>query len=147
MGYIEDSLVLGEQIVYKAKISLAAFIWPIVLLTFLWWLAAQVHPLVVVLVFFFSLIILVQMTLIYSTTEFALTNKRIIAKKGLIRRHSLEILLSKVESVRVAQSIDGRIFGFGTVTVIGSGGTNENFKGISSPMELRKRIKAKITSF
>ncbi len=146
MSYIEDSLVPGEQVAYKAKISLAAFIGPLILLAILWWLATQVHPLLVVLVFFFSIIILIQIVIIYATTEFALPNKRIIAKKGLIRRHSLEILLTKVESVRVAQSLDGRIFGFGSVTVVGSGGTNENFRGISSPMELRKRINAKITT-
>jgi uncharacterized membrane protein YdbT with pleckstrin-like domain len=146
MSYVEDSLVPVEKIEYKAKISLAAFIWPIVLLAFLWWLAAKIHPLVVVLVFFFSIIILIQIALIYFATEFALTNKRIIAKRGLIRRHSLEIMLSKVESVRVAQSIDGRIFGFGSVVVVGSGGTKEGFRFITNPMELRKRINVKIAA-
>ncbi len=146
MGYIEESLVPGEEILYKAKISLAAFITPIILLAILWWIASQIHALLVVIVALFSIIVLIQILVIYLTTEFGLTNKRIIAKKGLIRRHSLEILLSKVESVSVTRSIDGMIFGFGTVTVVGSGGTNERFGSISNPMELRKRINAKIAT-
>jgi uncharacterized membrane protein YdbT with pleckstrin-like domain len=116
------------------------------MLVFLWWLASQIHPLLVFLVFVFTIVILIQLALIYKTTEFALTNKRIIAKKGIFRRHSMEILLSKIETVRVAQGIDGRIFDFGTVTVVGSGGTNEFFKSISNPMELRKMINAKIAA-
>ncbi len=83
--------------------------------------------------------------LVILTTEFALTNRRIIAKKGIIRQHSMEILLDKVESITISQPLDGRIFGFGTVTVIGSGGTQELFKSISNPMELRKQVNSQIS--
>jgi len=55
------------------------------------------------------------------TSEFAVTNKRVLIKTGLVRRHSLETLLSKIESIGVAQSILGRILGFGTIVISGNG--------------------------
>jgi uncharacterized membrane protein YdbT with pleckstrin-like domain len=146
MGYIEDSLVPGETVLYRAKVSLMAFISPIIMLAILIWIGSQIHPFVAFIAVLFSIVIIFQILLIYSTTEFALTNRRIIAKKGFIRRHSLEIMLTKVESIKVAQSIDGRIFGFGTVTVVGSGGTQEFFKSIDRPMELRKMVNGQITT-
>jgi uncharacterized membrane protein YdbT with pleckstrin-like domain len=145
MGYIEDSLVPGEQVLYKAKISMLAFITPVLLLALLWYIAAQVHQLLVFFVFLFSLYVLVRLLVVVISTEFALTNKRIIAKTRLIRRQSLEIMLSKLESITVSQSLDGRIWGYGTVVVVGSGGTRQPFRLISKPMELRKRVNAQIS--
>jgi uncharacterized membrane protein YdbT with pleckstrin-like domain len=80
----------------------------------------------------------------YFTTEFAVTDKRIIAKTGLLRRRSLELLLSKVESIGVNQPIMGRIFNYGTIVVVGTGGTKEGFPNIVAPMDFRKRINAQI---
>ena len=74
------------------------------------------------------------------TTELAITNRRVIAKTGFIRRHSLEILLPKIESVDVRQGILGRMLNFGTVTVTGTGGTRESFKAIAEPIVVRKKI-------
>ena len=76
------------------------------------------------------------------TSEFAVTNKRVIIKVGLIRRHTLELLLGKVESIGVDQSILGRIVGYGSIVVIGTGGTKEPFKNIAEPLEFRKQVQA-----
>src|SRR4030081_1525047 len=57
-----------------------------------------------------------------ATTELAVTDRRVIYKSGLFARHTLEMNRSKVESVDVDQSILGRIFGFGTIVVRGTGG-------------------------
>jgi uncharacterized membrane protein YdbT with pleckstrin-like domain len=153
MGYAEDSLVPGEEILYEAKISLAIFIVAGIFLVILWVIVGlfwsyvpQLKIYLIVFVILGSILTILQELVIYFTTEFALTNKRIIAKKGLIQRHSLEIVLSKVESITVDQGLGGTIFGYGTVTVIGSGGTHESFSIISNPMELRKRINAKLAS-
>ena len=55
------------------------------------------------------------------TYDYAITNKRVIAKSGLIKRDVMEIRLGKVESVDVKQSILGRIFGYGDVVLTGTG--------------------------
>ncbi|MDO9301807.1 MAG: PH domain-containing protein, partial [Anaerolineales bacterium] len=82
----------------------------------------------------------IETAVIMLTTEFAITNKRIIAKRGYIHQNTLEMLLPKVESINVYQNIMGRIFDFGTVTIIGTGGTKESFKAIIAPVTVKKKI-------
>ena len=76
----------------------------------------------------------------YFYTEVAVTNKRVLAKKGILHRKSIEILLSQLEGVSVDQTFFGRILGYGTLVLTGSGGTKENFGSISMPFELHKHI-------
>jgi len=76
----------------------------------------------------------------HKTTEFALTDKRVIGKYGIIRRNSLELVLGKVESISVNQDIGGRIFDYGTLVVTGSGGTHQVFPYIAEPIEMKKTI-------
>jgi uncharacterized membrane protein YdbT with pleckstrin-like domain len=75
-----------------------------------------------------------------STSEFAITNKRIIIKVGLFSRYTLEMNLNKIESINVNQSVLGRMLGYGTIVVIGTGGTKEPFAGISDPITFRKKF-------
>lgn len=74
------------------------------------------------------------------TDEFAITNKRVIVKTGLISRKTLEMNHSKIESVNVEQSILGRILGYGTIRIVGTGGTKESFTNIKKPLTFRKRF-------
>jgi uncharacterized membrane protein YdbT with pleckstrin-like domain len=78
----------------------------------------------------------------YVSSEFAVTNKRVIIKVGVLRRRTVEMLNTKVEAVAVNQSILGRILGYGNIVVTGTGGTNEPFTGISSPLEFRRAVQA-----
>jgi len=75
-----------------------------------------------------------------STSEFAVTNKRIIIKTGFISRKTLEMNLSKIESVNVDQGILGRMLGYGTIRIFGTGGTRESFLKIKQPLEFRKKF-------
>jgi uncharacterized membrane protein YdbT with pleckstrin-like domain len=77
-----------------------------------------------------------------SSTELAVTDRRVIYKAGILSRHTLEMNRSKVESIDVDQSILGRIFGFGTVTVRGTGGSLEPIRNISDPLTFRSHITA-----
>ena len=72
------------------------------------------------------------------SSEFVITNKRIIIKTGFISRNTFEMNLSKIESVNVDQSFMGRILGYGSMTIIGTGGTRESFHNITKPLEFRK---------
>jgi uncharacterized membrane protein YdbT with pleckstrin-like domain len=71
-------------------------------------------------------------------SEFVITNRRIIIKTGFIARETFEMNLSKIESVNVDQSVLGRILNYGSITIIGSGGTRETFHKISRPLAFRK---------
>ncbi|TAK45596.1 MAG: PH domain-containing protein [Saprospiraceae bacterium] len=74
------------------------------------------------------------------TTEFAITNKRVVNKTGWIKRKTFEMNLSKIESVNVNQTILGRLLSYGDIIIIGTGGTKEEFKHIKRPIEFRKRF-------
>jgi uncharacterized membrane protein YdbT with pleckstrin-like domain len=71
-------------------------------------------------------------------SEFVITNRRIIIKTGFISRKTFDMNLSKIESVNVDQSVVGRILRYGSITIIGTGGTRETFHYISRPIEFRK---------
>lgn len=74
-----------------------------------------------------------------ATTELVVTSKRVIAKVGLIRRATLELNHSKVESMNVSQSTLGRIIGYGTIVVNGTGGGATPVPGIDNPLEFRRK--------
>ena len=73
-----------------------------------------------------------------SLSEYVITNRRIIIKRGFIARNTFEMNLSKIESVNVDKSVMGRILNYGSMTIIGTGGTQETFHNISRPLEFRK---------
>jgi uncharacterized membrane protein YdbT with pleckstrin-like domain len=72
------------------------------------------------------------------SSEFVITTRRIIIKTGFIARKTFEMNLGKIESVNVDQTFIGRIFGYGSITIIGTGGTRESFHNIRNPLEFRK---------
>ena len=74
------------------------------------------------------------------TTEMVLTSNRIIYKTGLIQRDTIEIPRKQIESINLKQTILGRIFKFGDIDVIGTGGTNQYLKSIASVISFRKSI-------
>jgi uncharacterized membrane protein YdbT with pleckstrin-like domain len=116
-SYVDGNLIEGEQVVYAAKLHWIIFVSLRALLTLF---------LAPIIKFF--------------TSEFAITTKRVIVKVGLIARRTLEMNLNKIETVNVNQNILGRILGYGTVTIVGTGGTKESFSGISAPLEFRKKF-------
>jgi uncharacterized membrane protein YdbT with pleckstrin-like domain len=75
-----------------------------------------------------------------NASEFAVTNKRVIIKVGIFQRHSVEVLLSKVESIGVDQGIIGKMLGYGTIIIAGTGGTKEPFSYIENPLEFRRQV-------
>jgi uncharacterized membrane protein YdbT with pleckstrin-like domain len=77
-----------------------------------------------------------------ATTELAVTDHRVIYKSGLLSRHTIEMNRDKVESVDVDQSLLGRIFGYGTVIVRGTGGSLEPIRNIGDPLTFRSYIAA-----
>ncbi len=166
MSYIEDNLMPNEKILFAARVHPAIFL-PVIfsfILTIVLFVyginntavvsssgqpaaqatSAQVLGSALVCVsgflFLFTIMLGIEAIIVKLTTEFAVTNRRVIAKTGFIRRHTLEMLLPKIESVAVNQSILGRILNIGTVTVTGTGGTKESFRGISDPVGVRRKI-------
>jgi hypothetical protein len=75
-----------------------------------------------------------------NATEMAVTNKRVLIKTGLASRRTLDIMLSRVESIGVEETVIGRLLSYGTVVVRGTGGTPEAFVMIDHPQEFRRAV-------
>lgn len=143
MGYIESNLLPDEQIVYQARLHWIIFLKAFfVAFTFIvigaYLLALQ--PLVGGFGIFLGFVIAMPPFVRYKTSEFGVTTKRVVFKEGLVRRRTLELLLKHVEAILVDQSVPGRIFNYGSVTLTGTGGVREVFHNVSAPLELRRRI-------
>ena len=140
MGYVEDSLMPGEAVAFRTKLHWTVY-WGAVGLGLIALISIGVGV-AVVGAFFLALggIAALVAYVAMSSSEFAVTNKRILIKVGWLNRRSLEILLSKVEGIGVEQGLGGKILGYGTIVVTGTGGTHERFKNIAGPFEFRKRV-------
>lgn len=125
-SYVESALTKGEQVVYQGKVS----IWSLVPLLLLGLIFLAFYGL--------GLLFWAAAAIRYLTTELAITNKRVIAKFGLISRSTIEINLQKIESIQVNQGILGRIFNFGSIVVSGAGNPQAPIPGISSPLQFRR---------
>jgi uncharacterized membrane protein YdbT with pleckstrin-like domain len=125
--YLPGLLCMLAAIVAIAWAELGAHV------SLLWQALAAVFAIV-------ALFLLIPEWFTWWTTEIAVTNHRIIYKTGFVRRDTVEILMDKVESVDVDQSIMGRLLDYGTVTVRGTGAGFEPLKGITHPIELRSHI-------
>ena len=87
-----------------------------------------------------GLLVLVKPIIAKETTELVITNRRIIAKFGLISRYTIEMNLPKVESISVSQSILGRMLNYGNLQIVGTGGTREPILYISQPLIFRRKF-------
>lgn len=145
MKYIENNLLPGEKVVYWAGLHPIIFL-PALLLALLGLAAFAVGVVPAGVILLVSLMIALNRYVRLVTSEFAVTNRRVLIKTGLVRRHTLEILLARVETVGVEQGIFGRIFNYGTIIVIGTGGTKEVFPCISKPLEFRKTVQDRATA-
>ena len=143
MGYIESNLLPDEQIVYRARLHWIIFFKSFFVAFFLIVIGAYlltVEPISGGVAILLGMLILVPPFVRYKTSEFGVTTKRVVFKVGLVRRRTLELLLRHVEAILIDQSVAGRIFNYGSVTITGTGGVREVFHNVSSPLELRRRI-------
>ena len=73
-------------------------------------------------------------------TEIVVTNRRVIFKRGVFSRYTVEMHMNKIETVDVDQGIAGRLFGYGTVVIRGTGSGIEPLEGIGHPLTIRNAI-------
>jgi uncharacterized membrane protein YdbT with pleckstrin-like domain len=141
MGYIEANLLDGERIVHKARLHWLMF-WktPVILAASI--PLFSVEPRLGAVVFAIGLLALLPPLIARSSSEFGVTNRRVIIKTGVMRRRTLELLLRQIEAISVDQSLMGRIFNYGSITLSGTGGVREVFHNIAAPLEFRRQVQS-----
>ena len=147
MSYVTKNLLQGETIAFRTKLHWKLFIVPALIvclvllpLTYLA-VTSDTKPLVL-LPLMVALVVLFPAYIQRFSSEFAVTNKRIIMKVGVLTTRSYELLLSKIEGIAVTQPLLGKLFGYGSIVVTGSGGTQEPFANIQRPLEFRRAVQA-----
>ena len=152
MGYVERHLLPGERVLYKTRLHWVLFARPLLvtligagLTVAVRYMEAQPEAArwagwiglgIMAIGLFWGFVHWVELR----TSEFAVTTTRVIFKVGLVARYTTELLLSKVESIAVQQSLTGRILDYGDLTVIGTGGTREVFRRVRDPITFRNYV-------
>ena len=127
MSYIDESLIQGETVIHRARVS--------------WWSQFGLVVLgIVLLVVVIGLFFLAAAWIRVHSTEIAITNRRVIAKFGFIRRETVEINLEKVEALKVDQTFLGRFLNYGTVFISGAGTSVAPIRDIADPLVFRRKF-------
>lgn len=127
MSYVRQSLAQDEEVLMLAK-----FPWPFHLAA---WGALLFLGILVVGVF-----IWLWMLIHFATTESALTTRRVVYKKGLLRRKTMELGVSTVEQIELKQGLWGRLFGFGTLEISGTGDSHIKTHPMANPVKFRRLL-------
>lgn len=141
MGYIESSLLPGETIAARATLHPIVFAQAIAVAA-MGLVAFYFQPVAGGIILGVALVVVIPPFVTSKTSEFGVTNKRVVIKVGVIRRRTLELLLRQVEAISVDQTVVGRILNYGSITLTGTGGVKEEFHNISRPLEFRRHVQA-----
>lgn len=143
MGYVDKHLMSGETIIYQTKLNWTAYNKGfVVLLLGLLFIGSGTFG---GLLIFVGLLILGLTYLKISSSEFAVTDKRVLIKVGILKTQSLETMLNKVEGIHVEQGIIGKMVNSGSIVVKGTGGTSNPFSNIDKPFEFRSAVNEQIS--
>lgn len=127
MRYIDESLAPGEEILQRGR-------WP-GLFWFGAWAALVVLGIAIVGIFIF-----LRAAVIMNTTDFAVTNKRVILKRGWLNRRTQELAVGSIEGVALDQSFWARLWNYGHVVVTGTGEAVIRFPAMADPVAFRRAI-------
>jgi acyl-coenzyme A synthetase/AMP-(fatty) acid ligase len=162
MSYVESNLAPGETVIYETRLHWVVMAWHMVLGVLLLGVAGvllvyyerspagiDIQTLHVMegggaVLLVCGVVAILMGMLRRNATEMAVTNRRVVIKTGLASRKTIEMLLNKVESIEVRETAAGRMLGYGTIVVIGTGGTTEPFHQIAHPLEFRNQVQQQI---
>jgi hypothetical protein len=161
MNYIEASLVPGESVVYQTRLHWLVMLRHILLGLLLFAGAGALlsylfnHPglskthehltgggAAALLVCGIAAIIAGMVR--RNATEMAVTTRRVVVKQGLVSRKTIEMLLNKIETIEVSEPMVGRMLGYGSITIVGTGGTSEPFHKIAHPLQFRGAVQQEL---
>src|SRR6266511_3785249 len=150
MSYIDSNLLDGEHVVFRTRLHWLLFMGPVLFIVIVllpvawllssgtWFLASGTWGGYAWVPIGLAALILVATFIKRQSSDFAVTNKRVMMKVGVFSTRSIELLLNKIEAIAVEQTLLGRMFGYGDIVITGSGGTKEAFSRIQSPLEFRR---------
>ena len=146
MGYIQKNLMQGEKVMYEAQLHGIVFAWPCIIAFLaigIFFISSCSFLLRLVLVLAVWLVCFIWGLVINGGKQYVLTTRRLIFKKGIVKRTSFELLLRKCEGIRIEQSILGRLLDYGSVLVTTGEATNR-YDYIKHPLQFSTSINQQI---
>jgi hypothetical protein len=161
MSYIDASLVSGESVVYQTRLHWVVMLRHILLALLLFAGGGALlvyffhHPQLsdtdkhlteggAAALLLFGLIAIIAGAVRRNATEMAVTTRRVVVKQGLMSRKTIEMLLNKIETIEVSEPMIGRMLGYGSITMVGTGGTSEPFHKIAHPLLFRGEVQQQL---
>lgn len=144
MSYIDKNLLPDERILFRTKKHLIVFFFPVVWLIFSAYATEYMstNPILIKFTFFpwvLALIFWGQVGLDWVTSEFAVTNKRVMLREGFFYRHANELRIATISQVNVDQSLLGQMLDYGIIT-LNAFGANDSYTMIAKPFTFQKYI-------
>ncbi len=170
MNYINSSLVKDEKLIFETKYHWIILLLPIIicLIGIILFLSLEEKRIFIndgnlISIFrkdspnrfvFYNFIVLIILTIgffklftsykVYKSSEFGITNKRAMMKSGFLKIITVDMFLNKIEGIQLQQDFLGRVFNFGSLIIIGTGGTKNLFPNISFPLEFKKFVEEQL---
>jgi uncharacterized membrane protein YdbT with pleckstrin-like domain len=127
MQYVDKSLAADEAILVRGR-------WPMA-----YWVGAWVQ-LIVLGILVIGIVLFIAAVIRMKTTEFAVTDRRVIFKSGWLTRTTEELAVESIEAVHLEQSIWGRLSRYGRIMVTGTGDSRVHFPPMAEPIAFRRAI-------
>lgn len=142
MSYTEKNLLSDEALIYHTHKHWVIFLLPVfwTVLGLIFSVQKDLLALLGYLLLFIALYYWISSVTNYMTSEYAITNKRVVIKIGFIQRQTWETLLSKIATLEVKQSIFGRMMRYGTLLIQSTGGGKDVFTVINDPLLFRRKV-------
>lgn len=132
----------NQRVVYQARLHWILFVWPVVLLLFGLWLSfsfvsfREVGLITILIAIAWSFL----MWLTYQFSSLTIKEKQVILRSGILVRQTIDIPLTKIESIDIRQSILGSLFQYGSLLITGTGGTRQWMGYVAKPLTCRRHI-------
>ena len=144
MSYIENNLIPGEQIVFRTKKHLIIFLFPAIWLLFclfvsFYLIGNPVFAWVYWVPWLMALYFWAYVGINYLSSDFAVTNKRVMMREGFFHRHTNETRIAAISQVNVDQSLLGQLLNYGIVG-INAFGAYDSFSMLARPFEFQKSV-------
>jgi uncharacterized membrane protein YdbT with pleckstrin-like domain len=163
MGYIDKNLLPGEQIIFRTKKHFIIFLVPFLFLALAIFFSMDnlitremnhtfniithsipglnaIHRFPAFLFLFAMAFSGLQQWIVYQTSEYVVTNKRVIMREGLVDRRTSDLRISTISSVNIDQGLLAQMLNYGNISINGFGGQKDDFIQIAAPIEFQKSV-------
>ncbi len=134
--------MVDSDIIYKAKLNWIIFLWPVVFgcIAMVLGIYFQQFKEIALLFVVFALIWIAMTWVTYHFSSLTIKKNQVILRTGMLVRQTIDMPITKIETIDIRQSVFGSIFKFGNLIITGTGGTRHMIGFLDQPLTCRRYI-------